>query len=163
MIKDAVISECLNYRYSLSRRWSDEQDNSIVFCMLNPSTADASIDDPTIKRCIGFGRIWGFSEIYVVNLYAFRTSKPKELWKSNDPVGLENDKFLKELAGKYKNIVCAWGGNAKNDRAIEVANILKESGANLWSFGVTQKGHPKHPLYIPEIQKLESWSAELLV
>jgi len=163
MIKDAIISECLSYRYTLSRKWNSENPKTLLFCMLNPSTADANLDDPTIRRCIGFAKSWGYDEIIVINLYALRTPSPKDLWPHSDPIGLENNQYLKELANKYLDIVCAWGGNAKKERVQEVAKLFKGVGANLYCLGTTKDGSPKHPLYIKGDKQLEPWGFDRII
>jgi len=162
MIKDAIISECLSYRYMLSRKWS-EDNRTILFCMLNPSTADANLDDPTIRRCIGFAKEWQYDQMIVVNLYALRTPNPKELWPHINPIGDENDFYLQQLASEHIDIVCAWGGNAKKDRVIKVATILENSGANLMCLGITKDGSPRHPLYLKKDQPLLPWSALMMI
>lgn len=153
-MKNAIISSCGSYRYLLSRDFVENPSNPIIFCMLNPSTADASLDDPTIRRCIGFAKTWGCDSLKVINLYAFRSSSPKNLWITNDPVGIENDKYLRELAMQHKNIVCAWGANAKKERIAEVFDLFNSVDANLYCLGTTIKGMPKHPLYIKSDQDL---------
>ncbi len=162
MIKDAVISECLNYRYALSRKWDEKNDRTIVFCMLNPSTADASLDDPTIRRCIGFAKEWQYDQLVVINLYSLRTPNPKDLWPHPNPIGEDNDNCIQMMAKRYENIVCAWGANAKFDRVVQVAAILENSGANLMCLGTTKNGSPRHPLYIKSTQLLMPWNIKML-
>lgn len=89
MEKTAIISEDEKYRYQLSRCW-DETKPRILFIMLNPSTADANIDDPTIRRVISFAKSWGYGGVYVGNLFAFRSTDPKGLKQIADPVGENN-------------------------------------------------------------------------
>lgn len=96
MIKSAIISECGKYRYSLSRIW-DENKANVLFIMLNPSTADGDVDDPTIRRCIGFAKSWGYGGIYVGNLFAYRATDPKELLKVENPIGFENIHHLMDM------------------------------------------------------------------
>jgi hypothetical protein len=154
---DAIISECGQYRYLLSR--NKTQANPIagpaVFIMLNPSTADATLDDPTIRRCKGFAESWDCNGIIVANLYAFRSSSPKDLWTVADPVGNENDLYLKQLALEFDEVVFAFGANAKEDRIKQVYDIFK--GGKIWCLGTTKAGLPKHPLYIKADQPLIRW------
>lgn len=96
----AGISECGTYRYWLCREWSPGLD-SLVWLMLNPSTADATQDDPTIRRCMGFARRWGYGGITVVNLYAYRATNPRDLLTAADPVGPENDRYCPTPEGKW--------------------------------------------------------------
>ena len=93
--KDAVLSECKKYRYMLRRVW-DRTKPACLFIGLNPSTADATVDDPTIRRCVGFADSWGYGELVVGNLYAFRATKPKDMFNQDDPVGPFNDLWLKK-------------------------------------------------------------------
>ena len=104
----AELSECGKYRYSLTRIW-DETKPKVMFIMLNPSTADANNDDPTIRRCIGFAKSWGFGGLYVCNLFGFRATNPKELLKVNNPFGDQNIWHTRKLSDEVDTIVCAWG------------------------------------------------------
>jgi hypothetical protein len=117
--------------------------------MLNPSTADAEQDDPTIRRCIGFAKAWGFGGIAVRNIFALRATDPRELYKSDDPVGPGNDEAICDLAGLCPLIVAAWGvhGGLRN-RGRQVCELLAGAGAEVVCLGVTKDGHPKHPLYV---------------
>ncbi len=157
-MKNAIISTCQKYRYELSRDFVDNPQNPAIFCMLNPSTADAFLDDPTIRRCIKFAKNFGHDSLKVVNLYAFRTPSPKELWLAEDPIGIENDLYLRTLVSKHKKIICAWGGNAKVDRVTDVYKLLKELNVKLWCLGTTKDGMPKHPLYLKDTQELIEFS-----
>ena len=151
-MKAAVISDCKMYRYFLLR--GDE--NQLPFIMLNPSTADETLDDPTIRRCMSFAKTFGYNGIVVMNLYAFRATNPKELLTCADPVGPENDKWLLELS-RYDEVVCAWGANAKLDRVKEVYDMLVANGVKLKCLGITKHGAPRHPLYIKADQPLIDW------
>ncbi len=93
MIKNAILDPTRTYRYVLERRWG-QGDNMINFVLLNPSTADESIDDPTIKGCIQFAKNWGYDGFYVTNLFAFRATDPKVLKKAPKPIGEDNDRYL---------------------------------------------------------------------
>ncbi len=142
----AVLSECGAYRYRLDREW-DLQKGRVAFLMLNPSTADASVDDPTIRRCIGFAKAWGYGALTVGNLFALRSTSPKALYGHSDPVGPENDKHLLEIARSARKIVCAWGTHGKlNGRDFQVYDQLEFF--NLVALKTTAEGHPGHPLYI---------------
>lgn len=147
-MKSAIISECQRYRYELGRKFTEEASNPAIFCMLNPSTADALIDDPTIRRCIQFAKDNGYDSLKVVNLYAFRSPSPKSLWLTSDPVGERNDLYLRELFSSHKKIICAWGANARRERIAEVVAMLRELSVEMYCLGVTKQGMPKHPLYI---------------
>ena len=108
---DAVISECGRYRYSLLREWNAGRPR-LCIVMLNPSTADANKDDPTIRRCIGFARRDGYGSIVVVNVAAFRATKPKDMLMAADPVGPENDAALWFGAMQSEAVLVAWGTKA---------------------------------------------------
>ncbi|MDX1816071.1 MAG: DUF1643 domain-containing protein [Marinobacter sp.] len=155
----ARISPCGRYRYLLTRQkeCAHPERGTALFIMLNPSTADAEMDDPTIRRCRRFAKDWECSGLTVANLYAFRATNPSELWKQEDPVGPENNEQLYALAKEYGDLVCAWGGNAKPERVQEVIRILEGAGARLWCLGTTKSGAPRHPLYIKADQKLLPW------
>lgn len=152
----AVISQCGQYRYLLTRAADMLQPDTgpALFLMLNPSTADASLDDPTIRRCRGFAQLWGCDGLTVANLYAYRATKPADLWRCADPVGPDNDAFLAGLAREYGEVVCAWGTNARPDRVSEVMEIFRRANAKLWCLGTTKDGHPRHPLYVRGDQPL---------
>ena len=151
---DAVLSTCERYRYQLTRQW-DAQLSTVVFVMLNPSTADASSNDPTIRRCISFARSWGFGGLKVVNLFAWRATKPAELKTVADPVGPDNDRYLLEAFAQAPATVVAWGANAPAARVQEVGSLLRAAAIEIQCLGATQAGHPRHPLYVPSVKQLE--------
>lgn len=144
MITGARLSDDGRYRYSLWRVW-DPSAEHLVFIMLNPSTADAETDDPTIRRCIGFARDRGFGGIEVLNLYAFRATDPRDLFRAVDPVGRDNDEYLATPL-LTSTVIPAWGAHAKPERAAAVLAML--AGHRVFSLGVTQSGAPRHPLYV---------------
>lgn len=154
--KSAHISDCGLYRYRLERIWGPE--HALPFIMLNPSTADADIDDPTIRRCMGFARREGAGGIVVGNLYAFRATNPHELRRADDAFGPKNQDTLLELIHTAKTtgvpIVCAWGTLANPWR---VWDLLVENRARLVCFGKNASGSPRHPLYVRADQPLEAF------
>jgi hypothetical protein len=155
----AKISDCGMYRYLLTRDISIiGEAGKTVFVMLNPSTADAVENDPTIRRCIGFAETWGFGNLIVANLYALRSTQPAALWQHADPVGPENDATLADLARRHRDIVCAWGANAKPERVRAFVDVIKAAGGELWCLGTTKAGAPRHPLYLRRDAKLQPWS-----
>ena len=116
--------------------------------MLNPSTANATRNDPTIRRCIGFARAWGYERLVVTNLFGLRATLPAALRSAVDPIGPENDRHLRRAAVQADRIVCAWGVHgALGNRGAEVLTLLK--GFRLEHLGLTRGGHPRHPLYLP--------------
>lgn len=155
----AVISKCGQYRYMLTRpagvgTWRAPA----MFIMLNPSTADASLDDPTIRRCRSFAQEWKCSGIIVVNLYALRSTDPSGLWSHSDPVGPENDAWLVEATKGTTEVVCAWGANAKPERVATVAKLLTRAAGQLRCLGTTKHGAPRHPLYVKGDTQLIDWT-----
>src|SRR5262245_43270667 len=126
--RDAVISTCGLYRYHLSRLW-DETLPRVAFIMLNPSTADALIDDATIRKCVGFAKKWGCGSLCVVNLFAYRATKPRDMMKVRDPVGPENDEYIVKIcddaAQSGGQLICAWGANGSyKNRAHDVYRLI---------------------------------------
>ena len=148
----AIISDCGTYRYALSRRWDDGP--TATFIMLNPSTADAERDDPTIRRCVGFAKALGCGRLVVGNLYAYRATKPADLWTAADPVGPENDATLRAMAYTDGPLIAAWGANARSDR-VEAARVIL--GSSLMALGLTKTGAPRHPLYLPASAQPTRW------
>ncbi|GAA3984635.1 hypothetical protein GCM10022407_32050 [Hymenobacter antarcticus] len=117
--------------------------------MLNPSTADAFQDDPTIRRCIGFARAWGFGGLEVVNLYSFRTSFPAELKKAAQPNGTDNDAHLLEAVAGAAQVIAAWGNHGDSGRVAALMQQLRAAAGQVLCLGQTRTGAPRHPLYVP--------------
>lgn len=146
---DAIISDCGNFRYQLNRVW-DESLPIVPFIMLNPSTADGNIDDPTIRRCVGFAKQWGYGGLIVVNLYALRATNPKSLLESVNPFGDDNQLYLEKIFNDYNLIVAAWGNSSVLSK-IQKSNKLPLKGlqcSKLHYIELSQDGTPKHPLYL---------------
>lgn len=152
--KDATFSACRKYRYTLKRRW-DGAKEYMVFVMLNPSTADANLDDPTIRRCIGFAKREGAGGIVVLNLYALRSTDPVNLHRVHDPVGPDNDSairfFARAASHRGAPVVFAWGtlGKIKPGRDRHVAALFVAAGCKPKCLGLSSDGSPLHPLYLP--------------
>jgi len=143
MIKDAHISECRNYRYSLSRIWNDSKP-TILFIGLNPSIADDREDDPTLKKCINYAKSWGFGGLKMANLFAYRATLPSDLKLAKDPIGIENDGILKKMIESVEIVVVAWGNDGSFlDRDKEVLKLVK----NPMCLNINKSGKPSHPLY----------------
>lgn len=136
------------YRYSLTRTW-DSAANRVCFCLLNPSTADAVRDDPTLRRCLGYARRWGFGSVEVVNIFALRATDPRELRRADDPVGPRNDAAIRRAARRAALVVAGWGAHgALLDRGDAVRRLLISlSDVDVVTLGHTKSGHPRHPLY----------------
>ncbi len=148
----AIFSPCRRYRYWLWRRWAEGP--HCCFIMLNPSTADEVQSDPTITRCMGFARRWGFSGLSVGNIFAYRATDPQEMIRQADPVGEENDWQLNDMAEQASKIVCAWGNHGTLlHRSHKVRRLLDRF--ELWHLGRNKSGEPKHPLYVKADKQLE--------
>jgi hypothetical protein len=156
---EAVFSDCETYRYSLSRDWGTGGQR-VLFVMLNPSTADEVSNDPTVARCEARARRLGYHGFEVVNLFAFRATRPADLFRTLDPIGPDNDRHTDEAVAKAARIICAWGVHGAlrgRDRAV-LARFAAQ-GHHLWHLGLTKHGHPRHPLYRPNTTPLEHWTA----
>jgi len=151
--KTATISECGLYRYDLTRRWADGG-TTCAFVGLNPSTADAELDDPTIIRCIGFARDWGHSQLVMLNAYAYRATKPKDMRKAADPIGPLNDNdYLLPWFNSCKVVIAAWGANIDSDRQKHLIKLFQWMSV----LRLTKGGNPGHPLYLPKTLKPVEW------
>lgn len=153
----AGISPCGRYRYTLHRLWGEIGSPRVNFVMLNPSIADASLDDPTIRKCIGFARRWGFGGLTVTNLFAWRSTDPRGIGADPSHVGPENDGFIRAAATFSDRVVFAWGaqpGIAR--RAAAVTAIVSGLGVVPHRIGPpTKDGHPCHPLMLAYSRTLE--------
>lgn len=156
----AQISDDGLFRYDLLRWWAEPGVNgarALRFVMLNPSTADADQDDPTIRRCVGFAKREGYAGAIIVNLYAFRATDPKDLAAAGYPVGphnraiLSNHLYDSRMGGHP--VVAAWGVNARPDRVRDVLSLVP--GVDWRCLGTTKDGHPRHPLYVRGDQPLD--------
>jgi hypothetical protein len=146
MICKADFSPCRTWRYSLHRIW-DENKDLVAFIGLNPSTADETQDDPTVRRCCGFVKKWGFGGLVMLNLFAFRATDPKQMKAAADPVGPKNDEAL-VCYTKNRLVVCAWGCNGLfRDRHRKVLDLLG-GRRKLLCLELTKDHLPKHPLYL---------------
>jgi hypothetical protein len=149
----AMFSPDRTYRYLLTRTWGNG--SVVAWVMLNPSTADAFTDDPTIRRCRAFTRRFlpDAGGLTVVNLYALCATDPAALLNHPDPVGPDADEYLTAPARTGSALatlfIAAWGtGGARNGRGDHAARLLREVGVDLMCLGVTKDGHPRHPLYV---------------
>lgn len=155
MIADAMISECGTYRWWLKRAWGSAP--QACFIMLNPSTADAEKDDPTIRRCIAFARDWGFGSLIVVNLFAYRSTDKLMLRTASFPVGEFNDYYTLAAVAESAITVAAWGDFVPFRRDDDVQRLLGK--APVYCLGKSKKGQPYHPLYLPkDLKPLPYWN-----
>jgi hypothetical protein len=154
---DAVISDCGKYRYLLRRVWDFKQPR-VLFVMLNPSTADASIDDPTIKSCVRLSKTWSYGSMEVVNLFAWRATDPDQLPKADFPTGVDNDGVTRNAIGRCDVVVCAWGKHEfAKDRAKIVRSMVTSIRPAVYCLGKNKDGSPKHPLYIKSGTTLQTF------
>jgi len=145
------------YRYLLWRTWHVEAARAI-FILLNPSTADAERDDPTARRCGDFARRWGCGGLLIVNLFAYRATRPRDLQATADPVGPEADRYVRWAVEQADLAIAAWGNRGTwqgRDRAV----LACLRGIPLYCLGCTQRGQPRHPLYLPRTAPLQRWEA----
>lgn len=162
----ATFSPCGTFRYALERTW-DVSGRPCAFVGFNPSTADALADDPTIRRCIGFARSWGFGSLVMLNLFAFRSTDPREIARQVDPIGVANDEIIRRAAIRAERIIAAWGDLAEpyRPRARAMLGTLWASArmGGVYRLGAaTKSGHPRHPLYLPGSVELELCPPESL-
>ncbi len=144
MKTDAILSKNRKYRYVLSRIW-DESKPTVMIIGLNPSTADETENDPTIIKCIDFAKSWGYGGVYMLNLFGFRATKPKDMFNTDEPIGQDNDKYIEEYSKICDKVICAWGndGSYKN-RSKDILSKIE----NTYYLKLNQTGEPAHPLYL---------------
>lgn len=136
------------YRWTLERRWG-EPTPFVMWIMLNPSTADADKDDPTIRRCMSYSKAWGYGAMGVVNLFAFRATSPADMKAAADPVGPDNNATILVNAIRASKVIAAWGSHGTfRGRSGEVRQLLMSRGVPLYCLERSKDGQPKHPLYL---------------
>ena len=145
----ATFSQCMQYRYKLWRKFKEGAD-TVLFIMLNPSTADEMKNDPTVERCERRAKSMKFAEMVVCNIFALRSTSPKALSNIDfSPVGEDNDNAILTEASKAKLVICAWGTHGKiNGRGKYVRSILLSNSVDLHVLATSKSGEPKHPLYL---------------
>ena len=149
----AEFSECGEYRYILRRNVNMLGHGTVVFCMLNPSTADAVEDDPTVRRCINYAKQWGARTLQVVNAYAYRATDPRQMLRADDPVGPANNIYIDRAARSAARspvpgfFICAWGVNITDARQTKVLSIIRQHTKPM-ALATTKHGVPRHPLYL---------------
>jgi len=153
----AVYSDCENYRYLLTRIWEPEG-RKALFIMLNPSTATEVQNDPTVERCERRARALGFGGFRVTNIFAWRDTDPKAMRAAAEPIGAANDATIAQSCDLADQIIAAWGAHGAHlQRGAAVEAVLRATGRPVFHLGLTQAGHPKHPLYIAYTQRPERW------
>lgn len=144
----ATFSPCERYRYTLMRRWGDGP--AIAYVLLNPSTATAETDDATVARCRRRAIQLGYGAMHVANIFALRSTDPGALYRTEDPIGPENDDAIRSLAACCDRIVCGWGNHgALGGRGQAVLELLCDAGVTPHCLRMTGEGQPGHPLYLP--------------
>ena len=164
-LDSAIFSECGMYRYSLTRTFGDVNkfgvgNKTANFIMLNPSTATADEDDPTIRRCIGFAKKWDMDQLIVTNIFALRATIPKELYNAKDPEGPLNMMMIQAASRNacIGIVITAWGVHgAYRNQGEEVLKRLCRDVTRPHHLGLTKDGHPRHPLYLRGDSKPEEW------
>jgi hypothetical protein len=152
VVSEAVYSPCQQYRYILHRRWEiGEPDRSVMFVMLNPSTATAETDDPTVRKCRQYAMRWGFNHLIVGNIMAYRATDPMLLRGIDDPIGPDNLPHLRTAIETYEPmVICAWGCQPR--RLTHVAPLtlalLRELEVQPHALRLNIGGEPGHPLYV---------------
>lgn len=145
---DAVISDCGKYRYLLRRTWDHDKPRALLV-MLNPSTADASQDDATIRSCVRLLSGLEYGSMEVVNVFGLRATDPAELSKVPDPIGPQNERVVAAAIGRCDVVVCAWGAHPlAASKTTFLLSFIQSRKPAIYCFGKTKAGAPKHPLYI---------------
>lgn len=149
MAGSAVISSCGLYRYRLTRELGGDGP-TVMFVMVNPSTADAQDDDQTISKCIGFSTRLGASRLLVGNKFAFRATDIREVRGARDPIGPDNDKHLWVMMSEADMVIAAWGALNKLPEALrarwkDIVRMADDLGRPLCCIGTNADKHPKHP------------------
>ena len=153
----ARYSDCGHYRYDLTRTW-EPSGSKALFVMLNPSTATERANDPTVARVERRVRRMGFGAYRVCNLFAWRVTHPDYLHGVAAPVGPQNDETISEACQWADQLICAWGNHGGLDgRGATVEALMRSTTRPLFHFGLTKKGHPRHPLYLPYSLALAEW------
>lgn len=168
MSRETIFSPCRKYRYTLWREFEQPtnliteyspatmRNGYVMFMGLNPSTADETKDDPTIRRCVGFAKAWGYNALCMTNLFAFRATDPKEMKKSEFPDGQDNHHHLLKCGSEASMVVAAWGKHGKHHHQdLNARQWLSDIGVSLYHLGLNNDGTPKHPLYLKADTKPE--------
>jgi hypothetical protein len=157
ILRGAQFAESGRYRYCLTRQWQHTRPR-LTIIMLNPSLADGTQDDPTIRRCIGLAQGWKFGAITVVNLFAYCTAYPSQLKQVQDPIGAGNDAALQKASSEGAKILLAWGNwGGLYGRDEVVLEGLSPFHDKLCCLGRNRTGQPRHPLYVSRKSELQPW------
>jgi len=158
MKKGAIFSDDRIYRYNLFRE-REEGKGIINFLLLNPSTADENVNDPTVERCQRRAFVLeGFRTMVVTNIFAYRSTDPAGLLETPFPVGPENDFYILREALASSVVVCAGGNHGRlSGRGRYVATMLRDAGVSLFALRLSKTGQPCHPLYLPYEERIKPW------
>lgn len=152
----ATFSDDMKHRYVLGRRVGSRK--RVLFILLNPSTATHEQSDPTVTRCVRRARMLGAGIITVCNLFALRSTDPRQLRVDDDPVGPDNDDVILREAQLADLVICGWGEHGRlNGRSNIVRHRLMDRGIALYALGVNGSGEPKHPLYVAYSAQPQPW------
>lgn len=160
MKRETIFSPCRKYRYTLWREWDngglftptqiERQFQYLMVIGLNPSTADETKDDPTIRKCIGFARRWHFGALCMTNLFAWRDTKPETMKRVDDPAGEAQQHHLLKCASEAGMVLAAWGKHGRHrNQDLTVGQWLQSIGVQLKCLKTNNDGSPMHPLYVP--------------
>lgn len=154
----ALLSPCRRWRYLLWRRW-DREKPPMAFIGLNPSTADETVDDQTIRKCRGYAQRWGYGAFWMLNIFAYRARDPNVMKAQGaNAIGPRNNEYLAAATASAGLTVAAWGAHGTHlNRANDVCELLAKSGVTVHILGLTQGLQPKHPLYLPGDLKPVPW------
>ena len=148
MKNEAIFDKQKRYRYLLTRNF-ETGSKTVTFVMLNPSVADETIDDPTIRRCIGFAKKLDANKMQVVNMFAYRTPNVSELKKAKEPIGCDNDLYIENAAKESDIIILAWGNHGVYmSRAEQIKKLLEPFKDKVYALKILKNGEPSHPLYL---------------
>jgi hypothetical protein len=160
----AIISDCGRYRYRLERNTGGPGGFVTAVIMVNPSTADAELDDATIRKLKGFARANRWGRIIVGNLFALRATDVRVLAKVDDPIGPDNDDHLRNIIVEADRVIVAWGPRSKlpprlRNRYLAVLSMLRRFETKPECIGPPAKdGHPRHPLMLPYSSPILPWT-----
>jgi hypothetical protein len=164
MRRETTFSACRAYRYVLWREFGGLLDDSryVMFIGLNPSTADETNDDPTVRRCIGYTSAWGYGALCMTNLFALRATDPALMLKADDPVGPDNDTHLVEFARGADVIVAAWGSRRGEFRLASSCLVSRSLPFPLqtWMIFVASGPFSTPPLFRQMAHKRGFWAAQ---
>lgn len=160
---DTVFSPCRLYRYLWKYTWAPRLPPMVIIG-LSPSTADEQRKDPTVTRGANFAAAWGFGALWMMNLFAFRATDPRDMKAAADPIGPENNEWLITVCGDVVHnlngrVLAAWGNHGTHrNRSRDVVLLMGQNArVPLWALKVTKAGQPQHPLYLPAALKPFEW------